>query len=59
MLSASPRNATPRPTASTNRTTALEDPSAANSTALGEPIENENAPETGCESDETTRQEIT
>src|SRR5690349_6054202 len=59
MLSASPRNANPRPTASTKRTVALDVPSAANVTALGEPIENENAPLTGCESDETTRHEIT
>src|SRR5262249_55856483 len=56
---ASPRNATPRPMASSVRTVALEDEPASKITWLGAPTLNENAPDTGCESDETTRHATT
>ena len=57
--SASPRNAIPRPNASIVRTVALDEPPGSKTTWLGEPMLNENAPDTGCESEETTRQATT
>ena len=56
---ASPANAITRPTASSPPTAALTPRCAVSTTALGVPIENENAPATGCESADTTRQATT
>ena len=49
----------PRPNASIVRTVALDEPPDSKTTWLGEPMLNENAPDTGCESEETTRQATT
>src|SRR3954454_19974224 len=57
--SARPRNAIPRPNASIVRTVALEEPPVSKTTWLVEQMLNENAPDTGCESEETTRQATT
>ena len=57
--SASPKNATPRAKASIVRTVASTRRPASNSTWLGAPMLKVNAPDTGCESVETTRQATT
>ena len=57
--SASPRNAIPRAKASIVRTIAFDEPSGVEEDLAGAPMLNVNAPDTGCESVETTRQATT